>query len=41
MCTQNSKYNQTLREIQLKSKLIESNDFLFNNLLLIIAVVVK
>ena len=40
MCTQNSDHDKTVREFQLKSKLIESNNFLFNNPL-IIAIVGK
>ena len=41
MCTQNSDYDKTVTEFQLKLKSIESNNFLFNNPLLIIAIVVK
>ena len=41
MCTQNSDHDKTVTEIQLKLKSTESNNFLFNNLLSIIAIVVK
>ena len=41
MCTQNSDHDKTVREFQLKLKSIGNNNFLFNNPLLIIAIVVK
>ena len=41
MCTQNSDHDKTATEFQTKLKSIESNNFFFNNTLLIIAIVVK
>ena len=41
MCTQNSNHDKTVREFQLKSKSMESNNFSPNNLLLMIAIMVK